>query len=77
VLISPTFYWQLLCAKVYCEAFIYLQFGFVIFRQKSDTKKAACKMLVKLTKVVDNRHFQSGEKNNFYIFLILKEILDF
>jgi len=31
VSISPTFYEQLFCAKVFCKAFLLLQFGFVIF----------------------------------------------
>jgi len=35
---------------VLCIAFLYLQFGFVIFRQKEIGAKAARKMLVKLTK---------------------------
>jgi len=35
--------------KVLCAAFLLLQFGFVIFWQKNSGKKAACKMLMKLT----------------------------
>ena len=35
--------------KVFCEAFMCLQFGFVIFWQKEIGAKAAHKMLVKLT----------------------------
>jgi len=34
---------------MFLKAFIYLKFGFVIFGQKVIGKKAACKMLVKLT----------------------------
>jgi len=30
---SPTFYEQLFYAKVFCEAFLYLQFGYIIFGQ--------------------------------------------
>jgi len=40
--------------KVFCEAFIYLQFGFVILWQKNISAKAACKMLVKLTAGVNS-----------------------
>jgi hypothetical protein len=49
VSISPIFYEQLFCPKVFCAAFICLQFGFVIFWQKEFCAKAAYKMLVKLT----------------------------
>jgi len=49
VSISQTFYEQLLRMKVFCAAFMCLQFGFVIFRQKDFGGKAAHKMLVKLT----------------------------
>jgi len=35
---------------VFCAAFLYLQFGFVIFWQKNIDAKAALKMLLKLTK---------------------------
>jgi len=37
-------------SKVLCAAFLYLQFGFVIFWRKDYGAKAAHKMLVKLTK---------------------------
>jgi len=40
VSISPTFYLQLLCTKVICSAFLYLQFGFVIFWQKNISEKS-------------------------------------
>ncbi len=46
---SPTCFEQLFCLKVFSEEFHYLQFGFVIFWQKSVGVKAALKMLVKLT----------------------------
>jgi len=36
---------------VFCAAFLYLQFGFVIFRHKNIGAKAACEMFVKLTTV--------------------------
>jgi len=49
VSISSTFYSSLFCMKVLCAAFLLLQFGFVIFWQKNSGKKAACKMLMKLT----------------------------
>jgi len=37
------------CTKVFCAAFMGLQFGFVIFWQNDFGAKAAHKMLVKLT----------------------------
>ena len=37
------------CTQVFCEAFLYLQFGFVFFWHKEIGAKAARKMLVKLT----------------------------
>ncbi len=49
VAISPIFYEQLFCTKVFCAALMCLQFGFVIFWQKDFGTKAAHKMLVKLT----------------------------
>jgi hypothetical protein len=49
VSISPIFYEQLFCTKVFFTAFMCLQFGFVIFWQKDFGTKAAHKMLVKLT----------------------------
>jgi len=49
VSISPTFYEQLFHMKVFCAAFMCLQFGFVIFWRKDFGAKAAHKMLVKLT----------------------------
>jgi len=39
--------------NVFCAAFPYLQFGFVIFCGKNVGAKAACKMLVKLTPIVN------------------------
>jgi len=47
--ISSTFYMWLFHTKVFCAAFLYLQFGFVIFWHKNIGAKAARKMLVKLT----------------------------
>jgi hypothetical protein len=49
VSISPIFYEQLFGMKVFCAAFMCLQFGFVIFWQKDFGAKAAHKMLMKLT----------------------------
>jgi hypothetical protein len=49
VSISPIFYEQLFHSKVFCAAFMCLQFGFVIFWQKDFGAKAAHKILVKLT----------------------------
>ena len=49
VSIPPIFYEQLFCMKVFCAAFMCLQFGFVIFWQKDFGANAAHKMLVKLT----------------------------
>jgi hypothetical protein len=46
--ISPIYYEQLFHMKVFCAAFMCLQFGFVIFWQKDFGPKAANKMLVKL-----------------------------
>jgi len=46
---SLIFYKQLFHTKVFFKAFLYLQFGIVIFWQKETSAKAACKMLVKLT----------------------------
>ena len=37
------------CTKVFCAAFLYLQFVFVIFWPKENSKKAVCKMLMKLS----------------------------
>jgi hypothetical protein len=36
--------------KTVFAAFLYLQFGFIIFQQANTGAKAACKMLVKLTR---------------------------
>jgi len=49
--ISSTFYLQLFRTKVFCTAFLWLQFGFLIFWHKNIGAKAAGKMLVKLTQV--------------------------
>ncbi len=53
VSISPTFYQQLFHTKKYCKAFLYTQFGFVIFWRKNISAKGALKMLVKLTSGVN------------------------
>jgi hypothetical protein len=49
VSISAIFYEQLFRMKVFCAAFMCLQFGFVIFGRKDFGAKAAHKMLVKWT----------------------------
>ncbi len=40
------------CMKVLCAAFLLLQFGFVIFWRKNIGAKAACKIVMKLTTVL-------------------------
>jgi len=52
------------CTKVFCTAFFYLQFGFVIFRQNNIGAKAALKMLVKLTIVSKSIAGKFVEKEN-------------
>jgi hypothetical protein len=47
VTISPTFYKQVSRMKVFCQAFLQLQFGFVIFWQTNNGAEAAHKMLMK------------------------------
>jgi hypothetical protein len=54
---SPLIYEQLFHTKVFCAAFMYLQFEFVIFWQKDFSAKAALKMLVKLTPDVNVLNF--------------------
>jgi hypothetical protein len=49
VSISQIFYEQLFDMKVFCPAFLCLQFMFVIFWQKDFGAKVVHKMLVKLT----------------------------
>jgi hypothetical protein len=49
VSISPIFFISFFRTKVFCAAFMCLQFGFVIFWQKDFGAKAAHKMLMKLT----------------------------
>jgi hypothetical protein len=49
VSISPTFYEQFFHTKVFCNAFLYLQFGFVILWHNNIGAKTAHKMLTKLT----------------------------
>jgi hypothetical protein len=44
VSISPIFFWELFCTKVFFAAFLCLQFGFVIFWQKDFGAKAAHKI---------------------------------
>ncbi len=47
--ISPIVYEQHFRMKVFCAAFLCLEFGFVIFWQKDFGTKAAHKILVRLT----------------------------
>ena len=49
VSLSPTFYELLFCMKVFWTAYMCFQFQFAFFWQKEIGKKAAHKMLVKLT----------------------------
>ncbi len=49
VSISSIFYEELFSMKIFCAAFVCLQFGFVIFWQKDFGTKAALKILAKLT----------------------------
>ena len=49
VLISPTFYAQLFCTKVFWAAFLYLRLRIVFFWHKEMGANAEHKMLVKLT----------------------------
>jgi hypothetical protein len=53
VSIAPTFYEELFCTKLFCKAFMSLQFEFAQFLQKEIGAKAACKKWVKLTKGVN------------------------
>jgi hypothetical protein len=46
VLISPTFFEQLFCAKVKQVTFLYLQFRFISFVRKEISAKAADMLLV-------------------------------
>jgi hypothetical protein len=64
VSISPKFNEQLFRTKVFCAAFMCLQFGFVIFWQKDFGTKAAHKMLVKLT-TGDSKGSRCGLKLSF------------
>ena len=51
VSISPIIDKQFLCTKVFCAAFLYLQFVFIIIWQKEIFEQAAHTMMVKLTRV--------------------------
>jgi hypothetical protein len=57
VSISPTLYVQAaFCKKVFCAAFMCIQFGFEIFWQKEiGTAKAAYKMLIINNQKCNNR----------------------
>jgi len=56
--------------EMFSKAYLYLQFGFVIFCQKIVSAKSARKMFAKLTIGI-----KIGKKPNFYI--ILKSWLNF
>jgi len=58
VSISPILYEQLFDMKVFCPAFLCLQFMFVIFWQKDFGAKVVHKMLVKLTPEITIRSSQ-------------------
>jgi len=62
VSISPTFYKQLFHTKVPCATFLCLQFGFVIFWQKSTDSKAAHK---KVGEIDPRSQFYHPFMNNF------------
>ncbi len=53
------FYKQLFHTRVFCAAFICLQFGSLFFGEKENRAGAASKMLVKLT---TERHFNVEER---------------
>ena len=54
--ISPTFYEQLFSIKVFCAAFMYLQFVFVFFGKR----KSARLRLVKLTLDLIHKYIKPG-----------------
>jgi len=47
--ISSKFYEQILCTNVFCAPFLYIHFGFEIFRERNISAKSAREMLMKLT----------------------------
>jgi hypothetical protein len=49
ITLTPIFYEQIFCTKVFYTAFMCSQFGFVIFWQKDSGAKAANKIMEKLT----------------------------
>ncbi len=55
--------------KVFCAAFMCLQFGFVIFCRKDFGAKAAHEMLVKLTSVKEKKFykFQTWKSETFQV----------
>jgi hypothetical protein len=54
VSISPIFYEELFHTKVFCAAFMCLQFGFVIFWRKDFGEKAAHKKLTPVLLIKTN-----------------------
>jgi len=75
VSISPTFYDQLF-GLVFFAAFLYLQFGFVIFWQNNIGIKADRKMLLKLTKGGSIPHFSElFQSKNYYGISMISKLL--
>ncbi len=64
MLISPTFYEQFFCTKVFCAAFFYYQFGFVNFWQKNIHAKSREKKLMKLAMEENAEILRQG---SFYV----------
>jgi len=56
-----------LCAKVFCEAFLHLQFRLVIFCRREIGKKSARKMLVKLTRGRKKSSRKSATEANVHL----------
>jgi hypothetical protein len=62
---------------VYCTAFLYLQFGFVIFWQNKMGAKAACEVLGNLTTELPKRTFVRKEKPPYGLTVFKVTILTF
>jgi len=63
--ISSAFSACIFGVKTFCAAFLYLQFGFVIFRQKNIGAKAARKMLMILT--TDGPRYSQSRDLQFWL----------
>ena len=59
--ISPTFYEELFCVQLLSAAFLELTVWVVFFWKKELGTKPACKMLVKLTKVVVDARLKNAD----------------